>query len=165
VILVAGGIGLAPLRPVIYHLLKHRSDYGRLTLLYGGRDPNSLLYHAEFADWQAHGFCVDVTVDRAGTDWSGRIGVVTTLLDRCEMPRPAETSVAICGPEVMMHYAAKSAVRRGITEDHLWLTLERNMQCAVGLCGHCQLGPESVCKDGPVFRYDRIRPLLLVEQL
>jgi len=165
VVLVAGGIGLAPLRPVIYELLQRRSEFGRVTLIYGARDPQTLVYRSEFTDWEAQGLTVQVTVDRASADWTGQMGVVTLLLDRLEVPRPESTFVAICGPEVMMKYAALSAERRGIAADRVWTSLERNMQCAVGLCGHCQLGPDFVCKDGPVFRYDRLRGYLAVEAL
>uniref|UniRef100_A0A7C2K0X9 Ni/Fe hydrogenase subunit gamma n=1 Tax=Schlesneria paludicola TaxID=360056 RepID=A0A7C2K0X9_9PLAN len=165
VVLVAGGIGLAPLRPVIYELLRRRSDFVELTLVFGARDPQTLLYPAEFADWEARGMTVHITVDRATSDWTGHVGVVTLLLDRLALPRPPQTFVAICGPEVMMKYAAISAEQRGITADRVWTSMERNMQCAVGLCGHCQLGPDFICKDGPVFRYDRLRGFLAVEAL
>lgn len=165
VILVAGGIGLPPLRPVIYEMLRQRNDFGRLTLIYGAREPRSLLYTAEFTAWESQGLQILTTVDRADSDWKGRQGVVTTVLDRWEIPCPGDTVVAVCGPEVMMRYTALSAVKRRINVDAIWVSLERNMQCAVGLCGHCQLGPEFICKDGPVLRYDRVRHLLSVESL
>lgn len=165
VILVAGGIGLAPLRPVIYELLRRRADFGRITLIYGARTPETLLYPTEYAAWEQGGIAILTTVDRAAPDWSGRLGVVTLLLDRLLLQRSARTHVAMCGPEVMMRYTAISARKRGIPDEHQWVSLERNMQCAAGLCGHCQLGPMFVCKDGPVFRLDRVRPLLAVEGL
>lgn len=165
VILVAGGIGLAPLRPVIYELLRRRAEFGRITLIYGARTPDTLLYPTEYAAWERGGIAVQTTVDRAAPEWSGRLGVVTLLLDRMLLQRPARTHVAMCGPEVMMRYTAISARKRGIPDAHQWVSLERNMQCAAGLCGHCQLGPLFVCKDGPVFRLDRVRPLLAVEGL
>jgi NAD(P)H-flavin reductase len=165
VILTTGGLGLAPLRPLIYHLLQHRADYGRLWLLNGARTAEGLLYTCDYESWTAQGLHIELTVDRATDDWSGHVGVVPLLLDRLPLPEPARTCLITCGPEVMMQYVAVSAARRGITDDRLWISLERNMQCAVALCGHCQLGPAFLCKDGPVFRYDRMRPFLRVEGL
>ena len=165
VILVAGGIGLAPLRPVIFELLANRAQYGNLTLLLGARTPEGLLYPREYADWQAGGFDLQTTVDRASATWTGNVGVVTSLLDRLTLPRPHKTVLLTCGPEVMMHFTVNSARKRGVPEEQVWLSSERNMQCAVGLCGHCQLGPTFVCKDGPVFRHDHIAPFLKVEGL
>lgn len=165
VVLVAGGIGLPPLRPVIYELLRRRKEFGRLDLIYGAREPRSLLYTDEFSAWSQHGLNILTTVDRADADWKGNQGVVTTLLDRLDLPRPKETVAAVCGPEVMIRYTALSAIKRGLSHADIWVSLERNMQCAVGLCGHCQLGPEFICKDGPVLRYDRVRHLLAVESL
>lgn len=165
VILVAGGIGLAPLRPAIYHLLDQRDHYSSLTLLYGGRTPDGLLYMQELPEWTRRGLDIRTTVDRAGPGWSGNVGVVPLLLDRLSLAEPARTQVLICGPEVMMWYTAKSALERGIPRENLWLSMERNMQCAVGLCGHCQFGPTFICKDGPVFRYDALAPFLQVEGL
>jgi NAD(P)H-flavin reductase len=165
VVLVAGGLGLAPLRPVIYELIARPSEFGRLTLICGARDPQSLLFQREFALWEQRGWSVQSTVDRPAPGWTGHLGVVTLLLDRLGLPRPRQTVVAACGPEVMMRYTAKSAEKRGVPAERVWVSLERNMQCAVGFCGHCQLGPEFVCKDGPVLRYDRVRRLLAVEAL
>ncbi|QDU38113.1 Anaerobic sulfite reductase subunit B [Maioricimonas rarisocia] len=165
VLLVAGGIGLAPLRPVIYDLLDRRDDFGQLTLLYGTRSPDSLLYAAEYREWQDRGLNVRVTVDRSDTNWKGNVGVVTVLLDRLPLPRPDATVVMTCGPEVMMWYAIQSALQRGISHESMYVSLERNMNCAIGLCGHCQLGPEFLCKDGPVFRYDRVASILKVDDL
>ena len=165
VILIAGGIGLAPLRPAIYHLLRHRSEYSRLVLLYGARTPELLLYMQELDGWQRQGLEVYITVDRAEMNWQGQVGVVPLLLDRLPNLRPLLSQVLICGPEVMMHCSALSAIMRGIPETAIWLSVERNMQCAIGLCGHCQVGPVFVCRDGPVFRYDRIRNLMKVRDI
>lgn len=165
VILVAGGIGLAPLRPVLYHLLHHREQFGKITLLLGARTPEGLLYEQEYPAWKSAGIDMDITVDRATPDWQHNVGVVTLMLDRLPLPRPVNTVLLMCGPEVMMHYTMKSAVKRGLTLSQLWLSSERNMQCAVGLCGHCQLGPTFVCQDGPVFRYDVLEPFLKVADL
>jgi NAD(P)H-flavin reductase len=165
VVLVAGGIGLAPLRPAVYQLLYQPGRYKRLHLLYGARTPNTLLYTREFDDWASRGLRIQTTVDRAAPGWEGNVGVVPLLLERLTDFDPASAVLLTCGPEVMMRFTVKAARQRGISPERMWLSLERNMHCAVGLCGHCQLGPEFVCKDGPVFRYDRIAPFLNVEAL
>ncbi|MCC7424787.1 MAG: FAD/NAD(P)-binding protein [Planctomycetaceae bacterium] len=165
VILIAGGIGLAPLRPAILALLAQRDRYESLTLLCGARSPDTLLYPAERAEWERGGMKVLTTVDRADGQWKGAVGVVTLLLDRLTLPDPQQTTVFMCGPEIMMRFCALTALDRGIPAENLWLSAERNMQCAVGLCGHCQWGPNFVCREGPVFRYDRIAPFLNVEGL
>lgn len=165
VVIVAGGLGLAPIRPLIYHLAKHRSQFGIVSLIIGARTPAGLLYTSEFTSWQSAGIDIQLTVDRATANWKGNIGVVTTLLDRIRLHRIEQTCVVTCGPEVMMKYVAMSGTHRGITTDRIWVSMERNMQCAAGLCGHCQLGPAFICKDGPVMRYDRLQPYLFVESL
>lgn len=165
VILVAGGLGLPPLRPLIYHILRHRSQFGFVSLIVGARTPVGLLYPSQYSEWASSGIDIQLTVDRPTTGWHGNLGVVTTLLDRIKLPAIDQTCVVTCGPEVMMKYAAMSAIRRGIRSDRIWVSMERNLQCAVGLCGHCQLGPAFICKDGPVFRYDRLQPYLFVESL
>ncbi len=163
VIIVAGGIGLAPLRPALRGIAARRWEFGRVTLIHGARSPQSLLFPAECEAWTEQGIDVQTTVDRAGVDWRGNIGVATLLLDRLQPLEAARTAVWMCGPEVMMRYAVRSALWRGLVPGQIYVSLERNMQCAVGLCGHCQLGPEFICKDGPVFRYDRVAPYLRVE--
>lgn len=165
VVFVAGGIGLAPLRPAVLWALDHAADLGRLTLLYGARSPQTILYAREFDAWRARGLHVEVTVDRTEPGWIGHVGVVTLLLDRLRRFDPANTVLLTCGPDVMMRYAARSALDRGLAPTQLWVSLERNMQCAVGFCGHCQLGPTFLCKDGPVLRYDRPAPYLATEDL
>ncbi len=165
VVLVSGGIGLAPLRPVLYELLNDRPQYGRLNLLYGARSPDTLLYVAEYDEWVRRGMAVHTTVDRSGPHWQGNVGVVTMLLERLQTFDPRNTVLFCCGPEVMMKFTVLAALNRGLSPQQIWVSVERNMQCAVGLCGHCQLGPEFVCKDGPVFRYDRIAPFMDVEAL
>lgn len=165
VILVAGGIGLAPLRPAIRAIVANRQQYGRVTLLYGARTPRDLLFQREFDSWTAAGISVHVTVDRSAVGWLGNVGVVTLLLDRLRPLEPERSQLLMCGPEVMMRYTVRSALARGLTREQIYVSLERNMQCAVGLCGHCQLGPAFVCKDGPVFCYPEMEPYLLVEGL
>lgn len=164
VVVAAGGLGLAPLRPVIYHALRRRADYGRVTVLYGARTPGDLLYAAEYDAWRAGGIDVQPVVNAAPAGWRGAVGFVTAPL--ASMPLdPARTGVVTCGPEPMMRFVAAGAVARGVPAGRVFVSLERNMNCAVGLCGHCQFGPAFVCKDGPVFPFDRVRQLLLVENL
>ena len=164
-LLLAGGIGLAPLRPVIYEVLRRRRAFGRLIILYGVRTPADLLYRKELNQWRTYpGVTVKLIVDRAAAGWSGRVGVLTDLLGAVEFD-PAETIAMACGPEVMMRFAHRELARRGVPEPRVYLSLERNMKCAVGLCGHCQFGPTFICKDGPVFTADQVLPLLQVREL
>ncbi len=163
VVIVTGGIGLAPLRPAIYELLSRKDECGQLALLYGAREPAGLLYTNEFDDWRQRGFEVAVTVDRGTDGWTGNVGVVPQLLDRMPLQNPEQTTVLCCGPEVMMWFAARSALGRGVPAERIWVSLERNMNCAIGLCGHCQFGPAFICREGPVLRYDQVAPLLRVE--
>ena len=164
VVIMAGGIGLAPLRPALYYLLAHRQEYGRLALLYGARSPHDMLYVRELEEWRGRfDLDVEVTVDAAGADWRGNVGVVTTLLPRVQFD-PSNTVAMIVGPEIMMRFAALDLTKLGVTEESIFVSMERNMKCAVGYCGHCQFGPTFVCKDGPVFRYDRLAPFLGVRE-
>lgn len=157
VVLVSGGIGLAPLRPVIYHLLRHRNDYGRVLLLHGVRMPKDLLFQDELEAWSRRAdFQVLMTVDQADTSWQDHVGVVTTMFPQAEFTTERTVGM-MCGPEVMMRFTLKEFAKRGVADQRLYVSLERNMHCAVGFCGHCQFGPEFVCMDGPVFRYDRIQ--------
>ncbi len=165
VVFVAGGIGLAPLRPAIDWALNHAAKFGRLTLLYGARSPATILYADQLDTWRQSGLHVEVTVDRTDAGWMGRVGVVTLLVDRLRSFDPHATGMLTCGPDVMMKYVVRSALERGLKSTNVWVSLERNMQCAVGFCGHCQLGPAFVCKDGPVFRYDRMASYLDTEAL
>lgn len=165
VVIVAGGIGLAPLRPAIYHLLRHRDKYGTLSLLYGARTPDDLLYTDQLHEWgRRFDIEVFVTVDRGSPTWSGGVGLVTTLFPRVSMDAD-RTIGLVCGPEVMMRFVLAEFEKRGVADDRLYLSMERNMHCAIGFCGHCQLGPAFVCMDGPVFRYDRMRPYIHVREV
>jgi NAD(P)H-flavin reductase len=157
VILIAGGIGLAPIRPALYHVLLHRALYGRVVVLYGARTPRDMLYPKELREWRSRfDVVVDVTVDRATMEWQGSVGVVTKMVQRSPFD-PQSAMAFICGPEVMIRYAAQALQQRGTPEAGIFVSMERNMKCAVGVCGHCQFGAWFVCKDGPVFRYDRIQ--------
>ena len=160
VIVVAGGIGLAPLRPVIYEVLSHRADYGRLVVLYGARSPRDLLYRKQLAAWARHRDTqVLVTADYGGLSWRGHVGVVTSLFKYARL-KPSRSVAMVCGPEIMMRFVTRELVSLGLTPEDIYLSMERNMKCAVGFCGHCQYGPHFICKDGPVFSYPRIRSLL-----
>ncbi len=153
VLVVAGGIGLAPLRPVIYSVLRNRSDFGRLVLLYGARSPKDLLYRRQMRLWGRHpDFQVLSTVDYGGLQWKGNVGVVTTLIRRARI-EPERTVAMVCGPEIMMRFVAAELEGRGLAPGNIFLSMERNMKCGIGHCGHCQHGPVFVCKDGPVFPF------------
>jgi NAD(P)H-flavin reductase len=165
VVVLCGGIGLAPLRPVVHHVLAHRERYGRVIVLYGGRSPDELLYTAELERWRGRfDVEVEVAVDQAAAGWQGRVGVVTTLVPKADLD-PDHTVAMICGPEVMTRFAVAALRDRGVPAEAIFVSLERSMKCAIGLCGHCQLGPAFVCKDGPVFRWDAVEPLLAVREL
>lgn len=160
VLLVAGGIGLAPLRPAIYTLLANRGKYGKITLFYGARTPEDLLYVAELEQWRSRfDLQVCVSVDTAKRNWMGDVGVVTKLLSKASF-EPLNAVALICGPEIMMRFTVQELKKNEIKSDKIFLSMERNMKCAVGFCGHCQYGPHFICKDGPVFRYDQVQSLL-----
>ncbi|HTK11186.1 MAG TPA: FAD/NAD(P)-binding protein [Ktedonobacteraceae bacterium] len=164
-VIIAGGLGLAPLRSAMYHILAQREHYRRVALLYGARTPEDILYRKECERWRAHlDLDVAVTVDRASSDWRGSVGVVTRLISRASF-EPHKTLALICGPEVMMRFSAAELEKCGVSATHIFLSLERNMKCAIGFCGHCQFAPVFVCKDGPVFSYSRIRDLLLKREI
>jgi len=163
VLVVAGGLGLAPLRPVVYELCRHRRDYGRVALLYGARTPPDLLFTRELERWRSR-IDVMVTVDSAAPGWTGDVGVVGSLLSRAAFD-PAGAVAMVCGPEVMMRFALADLRELGVPEPATWISMERNMHCAVGLCGHCQLGPAFVCRDGPVFRADAVAWALRVREV
>lgn len=134
--------------------------YGRLNVLIGAREPRELLYAAEVGGWPA----ALTTVDRPDARWRGEVGVVTTLLDRAAFDPPG-TAAFICGPEPMIRATAGELVHRGVDPDRIRVSLERTMHCATGHCGHCQLGPLLLCRDGPVVTWARARPLLMVREL
>lgn len=164
VMLVAGGIGLAPLRPVVYEFLSRRSSFGRLSLIYGARTPKDLLFAREYDAWRSAGIDVYTTVDRADLAWTGNIGVVTDLMHRAPLS-PERASILTCGPEIMMRAVVREALGLGFDIGRIFVSLERNMKCAVAMCGHCQLGPEFLCQDGPVFPYPRVAPYMRLEDL
>lgn len=163
-VLAAGGIGLAPLRPAVLAALAERDRYGRIVLLVGARTPADVLYAAELEDWRARGVHVEVTVDHAEAGWTGHVGLITSLVDLVDTD-PARTAALVCGPEIMMRLTARALVDRGVPVGHVRISLERNMRCGVGRCGHCQLGPRLLCRDGPVVPYEPALRLMAVKEL
>jgi NAD(P)H-flavin reductase len=162
VVIMAGGIGLAPLRPVVSAVLAERRTFGSVAVLAGSRSPDAVLYHDELRAWtERTDLDTWVTVDHAGRDWWGEVGVVTGLLDHVSFD-PAATVAFVCGPEIMVRFAAAALIARGVAPPSIQVSLERNMHCAVAHCGRCQLGPTLVCRDGPVYPYDVAGPLLAV---
>ncbi len=165
-VFAAGGIGLAPLRPAILAALADRERYGRLLLFYGGRSPDQLLYHAggELDAWRRRGLEVHVTVDSATPHWRGNVGVVTRLVDRAALDAPGAAAM-ICGPEIMMRFTAEALIERGVPAGRVFVSMERNMQCGIGHCGHCQLGPTLICRDGPVYDWGWLERWLAIREL
>ncbi|WP_306322079.1 MULTISPECIES: FAD/NAD(P)-binding protein [unclassified Streptomyces] len=161
-LVVAGGIGLAPLLPLIQHATRTPEAFGRTNLLIGARTPSDLICRTETGTWATA--YTGVTVDHPDTAWRGEIGLVTRLLDGARFD-PAQSTAFVCGPEPMIRATARDLVHRGVTPDRIRVSLERNMRCATGHCGHCQLGPVLLCRDGPVLGYDRAEPLMSVREL
>lgn len=165
VVIVAGGLGLAPLRPAIEAILARRERYGKLAILVGCRSPDTILYRHELEQWrQRLDIDIEVTVDHASTDWHGNVGVVPSLIRRVAFD-PSDAVAFVCGPEVMMRFTANALHEAGLAADRVFISMERNMKCAVGLCGHCQFGPTFVCKDGPVMRLDRIAHIFALREI
>lgn len=162
VYIAAGGIGLPPLRPVIYHIMNNRKDYGEVVVLYGARTPQDLQFMDEYETWRETGINIMVTVDRADEHWDGIVGVVPLLFYQLRMD-PKNSVAFTCGPEIMMRFVVYEALARRLSEEQIFVSFERNMKCGFGSCGHCQLGPYFVCKDGPVFSYQQLKPYFNVE--
>jgi NAD(P)H-flavin reductase len=157
VVIVTGGVGCAPVVSVINYIFRRRESYGALKILHGIKTPKDLLYRERFRAWGRHPDTeVYLTADRPDRQWKFSVGFVTNLFSQVQIDIP-KSIVMICGPELMMHLAVRDLFSRGMAEDRIYLSLERNMKCAVGYCGHCQFGPAFICKDGPVLRYDRIK--------
>ena len=164
VVIAAGGIGLPPLRGAILRLLARRERYGRLVLLYGARTPEQLLFTDELNEWGDRGLEVFVTVDAASPAWIGPVGVVTRLIRRAELDGENIVGMSV-GPEIMMRFVVAGLVHNGLRPDRMWVSMERNMQCGIGHCGHCQLGPSLVCRDGPVYKWSEIAPWLAIRDV
>ena len=163
-LIVAGGIGLAPLRGALLAALGHAGSYRRIVVLIGARSPEELVFARELGEWRRAGAEVETTVDRAMAGWTGNVGVVTQLLGRMDID-PAATTALVCGPEVMMRLTARDLLAMGVPATRIRVSLERNMRCGVAECGHCQLGPLLLCRDGPVAAYDLCGPLLSTREL
>lgn len=165
VVVIAGGLGLAPLRPALYQLQAERQKFGKLVLLYGTRRPEDILYRRQLETWRRQlDMEIEVTVDHANTDWRGNVGVVTRLIPRLGIDT-ANAMALVCGPEIMMRFAASALHDIGLPDEVIHLSMERNMKCAVGLCGHCQFAGSFVCRDGAVMRYDKVRRLLALKEI
>jgi NAD(P)H-flavin reductase len=165
IIIVAGGLGLPPLRPTLYEIFRRRAEFGRVEIIYGARTPKDLVFYEEVQTWRHRtDLRLQTTVDAAGRDWYGDVGVVTTRIPDARFDA-TNTTAFICGPEIMMKFTAQALVARGVPTDAIWLSMERNMKCALGFCGHCQYGPSFVCRDGPVITYKALAPLLAVKEV
>ena len=164
VLVIGGGVALPPLRTALCHLASNRAHYKKVTLLYGSRTPDDIVYKQELDQWKEQGLDVQISVDRADPTWKGHVGVVTKLISP-HIYNPKNTLVFVCGPEIMIQYALKELMIAGVTEENIFLSMERNMQCGVGFCGHCQYGPYFICKDGPVFSYPQLKKWLTIKEL
>jgi NAD(P)H-flavin reductase len=164
-VIVAGGVGLAPLRPVVLAALAQRDSYGKVILIVGARSRDDFLFAAELQAWtQRDDIDVHLTIDVPVQGWPGEVGFVTEPLRRVPL-RSNNTTAFLCGPESMMSNAATELLQKGVAARDIRVSLERNMQCGIGWCGHCQLGPLLLCRDGPVVSYDLAEPLLAVKEL
>ena len=158
VVLIAGGCGLAPLRSVVEYILEEREKYGKIILLYGAKTPKDILYKKEIEKWKKErNFNIYLTVDKKTKSWTGEVGIVTKLIDKINN---FENSVfCICGPPIMIKFAVHSLKEKNVGYEDIFVSLERKMQCGIGLCCHCNINDVYVCKDGPVFRYYDIKDL------
>jgi NAD(P)H-flavin reductase len=165
VVMVAGGIGLAPIRPMVYWLLHHRDHCKRVILLYGCRSPEDRVFSSELEDWELNsGLDVLVTVDNATGNWTGPVGVVTHLLKRIRVDAK-HTTVMVCGPKILNRVASWQFLQLHVRPEQVYVSLERNMNCGFGQCGHCQYGSKFVCRDGPVFRFADIAHIFAKEEI
>ena len=162
-ILVAGGIGLAPLRPVLYSVMSRREEFGRVVLFYGARRPDDLLFSEQLWQWKQQGVLeLFVSVDTTNEEWRGDVGVITEFIPRANLV-PAKTIAMVCGPEIMIRFSVNQLRECGMVAEDIYVSLERNMKCAIGHCGHCQLGPHFICKNGPVFDYQEVEHYLMAQ--
>jgi NAD(P)H-flavin reductase len=157
VLIVGGGCGFAPLRSLIYEFFNHAGEFKKLFFRGGCKTPKDFLYFQEIQDWIRHGgMDITLTVDEGDSEWKGPVGVVTTILDNIEMDYPSGFAI-VCGPPVMMKFTVLKLLKIGFTDTNIYLSMEKNMSCGLGKCGHCRIGTYYACKDGPVFRYDLIK--------
>ena len=165
VVILTGGIGLAPLRPAIYQILSKREQYGEIIILYGARTPDDILFRSELEQWSSRlDVQLRVTVDHAYPKWYGTVGVVTILISKALFD-PENTFAMVCGPEIMINFSVQELNEKGVDLKNIYVSMERNMKCGIGLCGHCQYGPYFICKDGPVFPFDRIKHLFRLPEI
>jgi len=158
ILMVGGGIGLAPLRSLVLHLLGERDKYGEIAVCYGARTPSLLMYRDEFDEWAGRGVKLYLTVDVGEEGWDGSVGVVTTILGK-PLLNKAEAIVCTCGPPVMIRFVLKRLVELGYSKENIYASLESRMRCGIGKCGHCHFGGKHVCLDGPVFQYGEMASL------
>jgi NAD(P)H-flavin reductase len=163
-VIAAGGLGLAPLRPVIYAAIANRARFGKISVLYGARSPEDFLFENEWDRWRKHDITVGIVVDEAKPPWRGKVGHVTALIPEIDFT-PSKARAFLCGPEVMMRFTAYELEKRGLSAKEIFVSLERNMKCAIGFCGHCQFREYFVCRDGPVFPFDRVEAMMRVREL
>jgi NAD(P)H-flavin reductase len=164
VLVIAGGLGLAPLRSALMVLASHRNQYKKITLLYGTRTPEEILFKDDLKNWKEKGLDIHISIDKPFEGWNGHVGFVTTLIGQ-HVSSPQNTHVLICGPEIMMKVAAQELMKAKVDENAVFLSMERNMQCGVGFCGHCQFGPRFICKDGAIFSYEQLKTWLTIKEL
>lgn len=164
IVLIAGGVGIAPLLPVLYHIAAHRERFGKVTVLYGAKEPSEILYQKEWPLFEKEGIQLHISVDRADTSWLGHVGVIPSLIKKVEGIN-ANTKVFLCGPEVMLKFAVHELRKQEVSEENIFLSLERHMDCGEGLCGRCQLGPYLLCREGPILRLCDLAPYLYIKEL
>ena len=153
ILLVAGGLGVAPLRALINNIHDERSEFGKVTIIYGAKTPEELMFREQFEMWRhRNDFDLYLTVDNPSEGWDGEVGVVTKPFERIEIDAD-NTFGALCGPPVMYPFVINEMRKKGISYDHIYVSFERHMKCGMGKCGHCQIGHQYVCIDGPVFNY------------
>ncbi|HET6370868.1 MAG TPA: FAD/NAD(P)-binding protein [Nitrospiria bacterium] len=165
VIIITGGLGCAPVVSVINYIVRRRASFGRLQIFHGVKTPKDLLYRERFRAWRKiPNTEVYLTVDHPDQQWKYSVGVVTNLFSQVEIDG-RNSIVMMCGPEVMMHFASRDLITHGVSADRIYLSMERNMKCAIAFCGHCQFGPTFVCREGPIYRYDRIKKWFEVREI
>lgn len=164
VLVIAGGLGIAPLRPALLELIAHKSQFRDITLLYGTKKPDEMIFHKDLESWRKQGMKIEMTVDKPDETWKDHVGVITPLV-KPNIKEPKNTLVFMCGPEIMFKFVAKELLEAQVDAQNIFLSLERNMQCGVGVCGRCQLGPYFICKDGAVFSYPQVQKWLTIKEL
>ena len=159
-LILGGGVGLAPLRSLMYQIFEDMDKFTRVMLLYGAKSPADMVYPGQLEEWAKRDKKLEVlvTVDGADNGWTGNVGVVTTLLPKVKLNLD-NTVAVVCGPPIMMKFGTLELVQTGLKKDRIYLSMEKNMSCGLGKCGHCRLGPYYICEDGPVFTYDKIEAI------